>query len=151
MRRSINYVHVALTLCGAFLISCAPRPTTQHAESDRYLVTAADIEQSPDMPLELIIQRKVPGVTAHNVNGVLVLQIRGATYLSTEDMKPTTANPAPPLYVVNGMRTPTSSSGEMPGIPASEIKSIRVLKGADAGLYGLDGANGVIEITTKGH
>lgn len=151
MRRSLNYVYVALTLCGAFLMSCAPSATTSHAESDRNVVTAADIEQSPDMPLELIIQRKVPGVRALNINGVMVLQIRGATSLTTADLKPTSANPAPPMYVVNGMRTPTSSTGEMPSIPAREIQSIRVLKGADAGLYGLDGANGVIEITTKGH
>jgi len=151
MRRSLNYVYVGLALCGAFLTSCAPSATTPRAESDRYLVTAADIEQYPDMPLELIIQRKVPGVTAHNVNGVLILQIRGATSLTTQELKPTAANPAPPLYVVNGMRTPPSSGGEMPSIPAREIKSIRVLKSADAGLYGIDGANGVIEITTKGH
>lgn len=152
MRRSQGFLYIVLTLSTAFLISCAPKATTApHAESDRNIVTAADIEQSPDMPLELIIQRKVPGVRALNINGVMVLQIRGATSLSKEDLKPAEANPAPPLYVVNGMRTPTSGSGEMPSIPAREIKMIRVLKGADAGIYGLDGSNGVIEITTKGH
>jgi TonB-dependent SusC/RagA subfamily outer membrane receptor len=151
MRRSPAYLNVALMLGSAILISCAPAATTQHAESDRNIVTAADIDQYPDMPLELIIQRKVPGVTAHNVNGVMILQIRGATSVSKNDMQPASINPATPLYVVNGMRTPPTSNGEMPSIPAREIQTIKVLKGSDAGIYGLDGSNGVIEITTKGH
>ena len=146
-----RYRTLALALGSAFLFACAPRPTTQHAETDRYLVTSEDIDKSPDTPVELIIQRKVPGVRALNINGVLVLQIRGATGVSKEDLQPAQINPAPPLFVVNGMRTAPNGTGEMPSIPAREIKTIRVLKGSDAGIYGLDGSNGVIEITTKGH
>jgi TonB-dependent SusC/RagA subfamily outer membrane receptor len=132
-------------------MACAPSTTTAHAESERNVVTAADIERTPDMPLEMIIARKVPGVKALNINGGLVLQIRGAQTYSKEDMQPTSSNPAAPLYVVNGMRTPPTTNGEMPSIPAREIQLIKVLKGTDAALYGLDGANGVVEITTKGH
>jgi TonB-dependent SusC/RagA subfamily outer membrane receptor len=150
MRRPQNYLYAALVISAAFLTACAPSASTAHPESERNIVTAADIEQSPDMPLELIVQRKVPGVRALNINGALVLQVRGSIAYSKADMQPTAANPAPPLYVVNGMRTPTSN-GEMPSIPAREIVTIKVLKGTDAGIYGLDGANGVIEITTKGH
>lgn len=139
MRRSLRSAFLALTLC---VISCAPAATTARPESEKNIVTAADIEQYPDMPLEMIIQRKIPGVIAHNVNGVLVLQIRGATSVRTEEIRP-------PLYVVNGLRTPAGSSGEMPSVPARDIDTIKVLKGADAGIYGLDGANGVIVITTK--
>lgn len=138
-------------LCGAFLIACAPASTTQRPESQRDIVTAADIEANPNLPLEAIIQRKVSGVKALMINGVLVLQIRGSTTLSTEEMKPTSANPAPPLFIVDGMRTPAGSSGEMPSVPARDIATIKVLKGADTALYGLDGSNGVVVITTKGH
>lgn len=144
MRHSPRYVFLSAALCGLVLISCAPASTTQRAEADKNAVTAADIEAFPNMPLELLIQRKVPGVTAHNVNGVLVLQIRGASSINTQQIRP-------PLYVLNGMRTPAGSSGEMPSVPAREIDTIKVLKGADSALYGLDGANGVVVITTKGH
>jgi len=151
MRRSLRYAFLALPLCAASLISCAPAATGQHADSNRNVITAADIDEFPDMPIELIIQRKIPGVSAHNVNGVLVLQIRGATTMSREVDMPAQANPGPPLYVVNGMRMQGGSSGEMPSIPPRDIAMIKVLKGADAALYGMDGANGVIEITTKTH
>lgn len=150
MRRSFRYALLALTLCGAYVVSCAPAATTARPESQRNTVTAADIEQSPDMPIELIIQRKVPGVTAVNVAGVLILQIRGAMDMPS-NIKTEASEVRPPLYVVNGMRTPAGSSGEMPSIPVREIQLIKVLKGNDAGLYGIDGSNGVIEITTKGH
>lgn len=143
MRQSLRYA-LAAAICAAFPIACAPASTTQRVESDKNMVTAADIEASPNMPLELVIQRKVTGVTAHNVNGVLVLQIRGASSVKTQEIKP-------PLYVLDGIRTPAGSGGEMPSVPAREIASIKVLKGADTALYGLDGANGVIVITTKGH
>ncbi len=144
MPRSLQYTFLAAALCGAFLVSCAPASTTQRPEADRNVVTAADIEAFPNMPLEMLIQRKVSGVTAHNVNGVLILQIRGASSIKTQDIKP-------PLYILDGVRTPGGSSGEMPSVSARDIATIKVLKSADAGLYGLDGANGVVVITTKGH
>ena len=144
MRHSLRFALLPAALCGAFLTSCAPASTTARPESEKNVVTAADIEAFPNMPLELLIQRKVPGVTAHNVNGVLILQIRGASSVKTQDIRP-------PLYVLDGMRTPGGTSGEMPSVPAREIQTIKVLKSADAGLYGLDGANGVVVITTKGH
>ena len=144
MRHSLRYSFLASALCGAFLVSCAPASTTARPESEKNIVTAADIERFPDMPLEMIIQQKIPGVRAHDVNGVTVLQIRGASSVNTQEIRP-------PLYVVNGMRTPAGANGEMPSVPAREIATIKVLKGADAGLYGLDGANGVIVLTTKGH
>ncbi len=142
MRRSLRYACFALSLCAGAVISCAPASTTARPESERNVVTAADIEQFPEMPIEMIIQRKVSGVTVHNVSGALVMQIRGQSSVNTQDIKP-------PLFVLNGMRLPATTNGEMPNIPIKEIQLIKVLKGADAGLYGLDGANGVIEITTK--
>jgi TonB-dependent SusC/RagA subfamily outer membrane receptor len=39
--------------------------------------------------------------------------------------------------------------GALTGINPHDIESIRVLKGAEAGLYGIEGANGVIVITMK--
>jgi TonB-dependent starch-binding outer membrane protein SusC len=50
-----------------------------------------------------------------------------------------------PLFVENG--TPMSS---IDAISPSMIKSIEVLKGPAASVYGIDGANGVIIIKLKG-
>ncbi len=144
MRHSLRYAVLASALCGAFLVSCAPRSTTQGAESNKNVITAADIEKFPNMPLEMLIQSKVSGVSARNVNGVLVLQIRGESSIHSEQIRP-------PLYILNGMRVQAGSAGEMPNVSPREIETIKVLKGADTALYGLDGANGVIVITTKGH
>ncbi len=48
------------------------------------------------------------------------------------------------LILVNG-----SQVNDLSGIPPSEVKSIKVVKGSDASFYGLRGANGVIEIKLK--
>ena len=51
-----------------------------------------------------------------------------------------------PLYVVDGV----PYSGDIAGIPATDVESMTVLKdAASAALYGARGANGVILITTK--
>lgn len=51
-----------------------------------------------------------------------------------------------PLYVVDGV----PYSGDIAGIPSTDIESMTVLKdAASAALYGARGANGVILITTK--
>ncbi len=56
-----------------------------------------------------------------------------------------TTGSSAPLYVVNG--TPVNS---ISGIDPSMVKSIEVLKGPSASVYGLQGANGVILIRLKG-
>lgn len=48
-----------------------------------------------------------------------------------------------PLFVVDGMQVSTISN-----IPPQAVKSIEILKGSSAAIYGVRGANGVILITT---
>jgi TonB-dependent starch-binding outer membrane protein SusC len=50
---------------------------------------------------------------------------------------------------VNGSPFAPGSGGVLSGINPEDIESIKLLRGADATLYGIDGANGVIVITTK--
>jgi TonB-dependent SusC/RagA subfamily outer membrane receptor len=49
-----------------------------------------------------------------------------------------------PLYVIDGMTV-----SNIDGIPPQQVKSIDVLKGPSASIYGSRGANGVIIITMK--
>ncbi len=53
-----------------------------------------------------------------------------------------------PLYVLNRTQVGTEFSSLVSLVDPNDIKSIRVLKGADAAIYGTRGANGVIIITT---
>lgn len=54
-----------------------------------------------------------------------------------------------PLYVVDGVTVKPAGNGRFPWVQPSNIKSITVLKGSEASIYGVRGANGVIVIRTK--
>lgn len=104
-------------------------------------ITEADIQNSNE-PIERIIQKRVPGVVVTRSNdGSIALQIRGNTTLS--------GDVNPPLYVLNGLPFKPGPGGSLTGIDPYSISSIKVLRGAEAGIYGIDGANGVIVITTR--
>jgi len=77
------------------------------------------------------ILRTVPGVAVSG-NSVTV---RGIS----------TTGSSAPLFVVNG-----TTVNSISGIDPSMVKSIEVLKGPSASVYGLQGANGVIIIHLKG-
>ena len=78
-----------------------------------------------------MIQGEIPGVV---VNGQSIT-IRGISSLTQS---------SEPLYVVDG--TPTSGISHL---SPNDVKSISVLKGSSAAIYGSRGANGVIVIRLK--
>lgn len=124
-------------------------PSLAHAQkkSSRGLVTAADIAKYPNDPIERIIARKVPGVEVVIApGGGNMLRIRGAVTLPEAEYG--TQTDKPPLYVVDGVpvRTP---DGALPPIDAQDVDSVRVLKGSETAVWGLEGADGVIVFTTK--
>lgn len=56
-----------------------------------------------------------------------------------------------PLYVVDGQRLGRSYARVASQVPVTDITSIKVVKGSEASIYGVQGGNGIIEITTKGN
>jgi TonB-dependent starch-binding outer membrane protein SusC len=105
------------------------------------VVTAKDIAAHPGEPIEKVIQRMVPGlVVTRTRDGGIALRIRGAKSYNGSDA---------PLYVVDQAPIQPDAGGGLPGIDPYSIESIRVLKGPEAGIYGIQGINGVIVITTK--
>jgi TonB-dependent SusC/RagA subfamily outer membrane receptor len=78
-----------------------------------------------------MILREVSGVRL--VNGQIIIQ-------DSQDL----AGSTPPLYVVDGV-----PMNQTPDIPPVTVKSIEVLKGASAAMYGTQGYGGVILIKTK--
>ncbi|WKD84938.1 TonB-dependent receptor SusC [Polaribacter huanghezhanensis] len=79
------------------------------------------------------LRGKVAGV---NIGSDNTIRIRGFANFSGGDG---------PLLVLNGTQVDLTTFGD---IEPSTIKKVKVLKGPDAAIYGLRGANGVIEVTT---
>lgn len=93
-------------------------------------------------PVERTLQRKFPGVhVARTADGSITFQIRGSSSYTDRN--------TPPLYVVNGAPVKAGPDGALVGIDPYEIETVKVLSAAESALYGIDGANGVIVITTK--
>lgn len=104
-------------------------------------VTASDL-RNPNETMERALERRVPGLIAkRNSAGELVLLIRGTSSYAGND--------SPPLYIVNGLPFQAGPGGGLTGLDVEDIATIKVLKGSEAVIYGIDAADGVIVITTK--
>lgn len=84
------------------------------------------------------LQGRVSGITVQSTGSGYKIFIRGLHTFSGSNQ---------PLIVVNGMTRPLSSAINQ--VDPSDVKSVDVLKGPAAAIYGSRGANGVIVITTK--
>lgn len=141
MRFCLPHPGLRVLVLAAVSAGCAPAATRQEPTSTS-TVTAEDLEKHANEPIEQVLERKVPGLMAvRTPEGGIALRIRGVSSFEGKD--------SPPLYVLNGLPIAADRDGGLPGINPYDIESIKVLKGAEAALYGIDGANGVIVITTK--
>lgn len=102
-------------------------------------VSAKDIQDEPVLQVGQALQGKVAGLQVSQNSGApgsgLLIRVRGTG----------TVNNAEPLYVVDG--NPNVNPLD---IAPDQIESIQILKSASAAaIYGAQGANGVVLITTK--
>lgn len=82
---------------------------------------------------------RISGVTVTGSGAATQVRIRGtSSFLGGNE----------PLYVLDG-RAMGHSYNSVSFIDRGEIYSVRVLKGPEASSYGVRGANGVIEITSR--
>ena len=126
----------------AVLAGCASGRPSRPEPAQKETVTSEDLATHPNEPIEIALQRKVPGaIVTRTADGGIALQIRGVTSFE--------GRATPPLYIVDDSPFTPGPGGALSGIDPHEIDSIKVLKGASAGIYGIDGANGVIVIKTK--
>lgn len=138
--KSLQRLLLSVSAVPGLTIGCSPAPT-HHVSHDPATVTSEDL-QDPREPIESVLQKKVSGVVVRRTaDGGIALQIRGATSYG--------GKAAPPLYILNGLPFRPGPDGALTGVNPTDIESIKVLKGAEAGIYGIDGADGVIVITTK--
>jgi TonB-linked SusC/RagA family outer membrane protein len=102
-------------------------------------VNASQIKDEPALQVGQALQGKVPGLQISQNSGApgsgILIRVRGSG----------TVNNSEPLYVVDG--NPTVDPIDL---APDQIESIQVLKSASAAaIYGAQGANGVVLITTK--
>ena len=102
-------------------------------------ISSEDFETMPIQRAEEALQGKTSGVTVLPTSGSpgagMQVRIRGTSSNQSSQ----------PLYIVDGMKT-----GDISNISPSDISSIEVLKdAASAAIYGAEGANGVVLISTK--
>ncbi len=110
-------------------------------------VSAEVVEQTPVTTVEGVLEGRVAGVTVDGQGGPgnsQTVRIRGVGTLGNND----------PLYVIDGvqirMGTASGSQNISSLLDPGEIESITVLKDPSLiALYGSEGSNGVIVITTK--
>jgi TonB-dependent SusC/RagA subfamily outer membrane receptor len=115
----------------------------QRPPKDNKTLTAEDIAKQGDEPIEVMLQRKFPGVQVfRNSDGEIILNIRGAAS--------TSGAPKEPLYVINDIEVEPRGQGLQSLVNPHDIESIKVLRGPETAIYGVRGADGVIVIRTKG-
>ena len=90
-------------------------------------------------PLESYLLR-TPGVNIVGSGPSTRVNVRGVSSFNSG---------TEPLFVVNGTDVGTSYINAAYLVADMKITSVRVLKGADASLYGVRGGNGVIVIKAK--
>lgn len=84
--------------------------------------------------------RHVPGVIVSGPDTNAIVTVRGANSINAG---------VAPLFVVDGYAVGNSYYHVNNMLNPNDIDYIRVLKGPDAAIYGVRGANGVVEIVTK--
>ncbi|MCF8225257.1 MAG: TonB-dependent receptor [Bacteroidales bacterium] len=104
------------------------------------VVSSEELNRTPTATFTSAIQGKAPGVLVTQNSGQpgspASIRVRGVGSINRS---------ADPIYVIDGVIT-----SSIQGINPADIESLQVLKDASsAAIYGADGANGVIIITTK--
>ena len=105
-------------------------------------VTGEDVRKHQDEPIERMLQGRVPGLLVSRTgDGSISVQVRGNTSFAERTQTP--------LYVLDGLPFQPGKGGVLTAVDPYSIESIKLLRGTEAAIYGIEGANGVIIITTK--
>ena len=134
-------VIIVLSTIALFTLSCATTGQKRIAkpEKDYNTLVLADNEVSQLNNLESYLNRTA-GVRVSGSGQSASVQVRGVNSINSGTQ---------PLFVVNGTDVGTSYATAADLVRSMKIESVRVLKGADATLYGVRGGGGVILIKAK--
>lgn len=109
--------------------------------NDVTVVTREELDRAGQASLATVLQR-LPGVEITQAGGI------GAT----AQVFLRGANPGHTLFLVDGMRVGSASTGltAIELLPLEQIERIEVLRGPASSLYGSDAIGGVVQIFTRG-
>jgi TonB-dependent SusC/RagA subfamily outer membrane receptor len=115
-----------------------PPPPVAQANS----VSTDEPIRSDARTLEQILAGRIAGVTVTPApgGGIVVRFTQAQSFLSGSE----------PLFIVDGSPVSPGQGGTLSWLNPRDVESITALKGSDAAIYGVRGANGVIVIKTKG-
>jgi TonB-dependent starch-binding outer membrane protein SusC len=103
------------------------------------VVSTKELTRNPSASAAQALQGKAPGVLVTQngkPGGSATIRVRGVGSINRE---------SDPIYILDGVQV-----GNIDGIQPTDIESMQVLKDASASaIYGANGSNGVIIITTK--
>ena len=103
------------------------------------VVSTKDLTMNPSSSASQSLQGRAPGVLVIQngaPGGATTIRVRGVGSINKG---------SDPIYIVDGVQT-----GDINGIQPQEIENMQVLKDASAtAIYGANGSNGVIIVTTK--
>ena len=136
MSNTGSFIRRAAMACLAIIAAgCASPGRPEVAAEDR------DQIQSSGRGMEELFAGRFPGVEVLRMaSGGISIRIRGTNTLT---------GATDPLYIIDGARV-QSGPGGLLFLDPSEIKNIEVLKDiGSTAIYGSEGANGVVIITTK--
>lgn len=136
MKRFTSYINIIGVVCILAVAGCA---TSGGASESRYEGTSSTQVDNPHLSLADHLQR-IPGVEVLGSGSNISVKIRGSSSFMASTR---------PLFVIDGIRAGTNYQDAVRLVNMYEVSSIRVLKGSDASIYGVQGGNGVILIETK--
>jgi TonB-dependent SusC/RagA subfamily outer membrane receptor len=135
--------HTIILLTCFVLISCnTSKDVTSQKDQGAKTYESPNVIDDPQHELTLASHlRKVPGVNVRGDGQYAQVTIRGKGSINSSNE---------PLFVVDGTPINGGYQAVVGMISVQQIQSIKVLKNAgDLALYGVRGANGVIEIRLK--
>lgn len=126
----------AATITLLFASCAGPGASTSEISSSRDTDNVQIVDSAVDLT-EYLTQ--LPGVIVYGTGPYATIRVRGISTLYS--------GPAP-LFIMDGFRMGRSYAEVYSKVNMREVKSIRLLRGADAHIYGVAGAYGVILIDT---
>jgi TonB-dependent SusC/RagA subfamily outer membrane receptor len=135
-------MRIILLLIISMLISCSVSQTSTSIHEPG--TTASSNQISPDNPSISLADylKRIPGVqVTRNGSGNVQVLVRGNNTMSDQ---------REPLFVINGVNAGFGYEHAEPLVAVTDIAHVQVLKsGQETAMYGMQGSNGVIVITTK--
>jgi len=153
MKKTLTTHLVAIIAFALAIGGCASSKTaatTDDSSDDRITIKMEDeksndpnqVETSTNNSLALVdYLRRVPGLQIDQRGSDVNIMIRGASSMTGNNN---------PLFVVNNTPVGMNYSDAVNAVDVNDIKTVNVIKGAEGQqLFGMRGANGVIQIFTK--